>query len=357
MLGLFKKKKKKEHRYDYLTVKELQWHGKNAATIVFEAPEDTFEYKPGQYLTIITEVDGKEERRSYSLNSSPYIDKNPAVTIKREEGGKVSGYLIDNLKPGDELKIIKPMGKFTTDFDPKNKRHLVFIGGGSGITPLYSILRSALEKEPESKVTLLYGNRDEENVIFKDKLQQLKNQYSDRFTYFHTLSQPGESWTGEKGRLDQEKLSAVLGDELKANEYFLCGPQGMMKMAEEYLKGQGCVNVFKESFVASDEIKNIKIVESAGKRKPSEVTVIDGGEEYTFTVEPDKSILETALDNGIDLPYSCQSGICTTCRCKKLEGEVEMEVSEGLTDDEIAEGYVLICVGHAKSDKVRLDLE
>lgn len=357
MLGLFKKKKKKEHRYDYLTVKELQWHGKNAATVVFEAPEDTFEYKPGQYLTIITEVDGKEERRSYSLNSSPYIDKNPAVTIKREEGGKVSGYLIDTLKPGDEVKIIKPMGKFTTDFDPSNKRHLVFIGGGSGITPLFSILTSALEQEPETKVTLVYGNRDEENIIFKEELPKLQEKYGDRFNLYHTLSQPGESWTGEKGRIDREKLAAVLGDELKANEYYLCGPQGMMKTAEEYLKEQGCVNVFKESFVASDDIKNIKVVEAEGKRKASEVTVIDGGEEYTFTVEPDKSILETALDNGIDLPYSCQSGICTTCRCKKLEGEVEMEVSEGLTDDEIAEGYVLICVGHAKSDKVRLDLE
>jgi len=357
MLGLFKKKKKGKHHYQYLTVKELQWHGKNAATIVFEAPEENFDYKPGQYLTIITEVDGQEERRSYSLNSSPFLDKNPAVTIKREEGGKVSGYLIDNLKPGDEVKILKPMGKFTTDFDPKNKRHLVLIGGGSGITPLYSILTSALDQEPETKVTLVYGNRDEESIIFKHALDELNKKHGERFTYYHTLSQPGENWLGEKGRIDQKKLTKVLGDELKANEYYLCGPQGLMKTAEEYLKDKGCVNVFKESFVASDEIKNIKVVEGESKRKPSEVTVIDGGEEHTFTVEPDKSILETALDNGIDLPYSCQSGICTTCRCKKLEGEVEMEVSEGLTDEEIAEGYVLICVGHAKSDKVKLDLE
>jgi len=357
MLGLFKKKKKDKHFYDYLTVKDLQWHGKNAATIAFEAPEEPFDYKSGQYLTVIADVEGKEERRSYSLSSSPFLDKHPAITIKREEGGKVSGYLIDHLKPGDQVKVIKPMGKFTTDYDPKNKRHLVFIGGGSGITPLYSILKSALNQEPESKVTLIYSNRDDENVIFKEELQQLAVKHNDRFTYYQTFSRPGDSWAGEKGRLDQKKLASVLGDELKANEYYLCGPQGLMKTAEEYLKEKGCVNVFKESFVASDEIKNIKVVEAEGQRKASEVTVIDGGEEYVFTVEPDKTILETALDNGIDLPYSCQSGICTTCRCKKLDGEVEMETSEGLTDGEIEEGYVLICVGHAKSDKVKLDLE
>ena len=358
MLGLFKRNKKKKNNPIYLslTVKAIQWHGKNAATIVFEEPSEPFEYKAGQYLTIITEVEGQQERRSYSLNSSPVLDTNPAVTIKREEGGKVSGYLIDNLKPGDEVKIIRPMGNFTTEIRSDNKRHLVMIGGGSGITPLYSILTTVLMQEPDSRVSLLYANRNEENIIFREELQKLKDQYGDRFDLHLILSRPEGEWQGLKGRLTAETLADIMGENPAENQYFLCGPQGLMQIAENYLKGKGCEAVFKESFVATEEIKNMK-AEPDTSRKSSEVTVLMHGEEYTFTVEPDKTILETALDNNIDMPYSCQSGICTTCRCKKLEGEVEMETSEGLTDGEIEDGYVLVCVGHAKSPKVKLDLE
>lgn len=365
VFGLFKKSKNKENKresalYQYVKVKDKIKQTDDSVTIIFEQPDEKLIYKAGQYITCVCNIDDKEERRSYSLNSSPFSEEPPAITIKRDKEGKVSNYFIDHVKPGDELKIIRPMGNFTTDFNPDNQRHLVLIGAGSGITPLMSLLTSALYQEPQSKVTLIYGNRYEDQVIFKDQLDDLTEKYSGRFLVHHIISQPSDNWQGLKGRLNAEILKS-LTKELIADdktEFYLCGPQGMMQTTEEYLESVKVPKekIRKESFVASPEIKEVKVMDK-DENQEKEVTVLLDGEEFTFKVQPGDTILETALDHDIDMPYSCQSGICTTCRCKMISGEIEMEETEGLTDEELQEGYVLVCVGRPVTENVKLSVE
>lgn len=359
VFNLFKKKKEKRSAiYEFLKVSKVRRETPDAITIVFDNPKSgKLEYKAGQYLTLICTVNGKEERRCYSLSSSPFTHELPAITVKRDKSGQVSNYLIDRIKEGDEIKIIKPAGKFTTDFDESNKRHVVLIAGGSGITPLMSILLSLLEKESKSHATLIYCNVNEESIIFKDRLEELKSHYPQRLTLIHILSRPSENWTGLRGRLTPESFRIILRDfpVFEQTEYFLCGPKGLMDMAEQVLLSEEvkAVNIRKESFTAKEIVDSIV----APPIEISEVTVYLDNEEYNFTVKSGKRILETALDHDIDMPYSCQSGICTTCRCKLLEGEVEMEEDEGLSDEEIAQGYVLVCVGYPKTPKVKLRVE
>lgn len=362
VFNLFKKKKKKEAKgviYETLKIKEIIKETPEAITVVFEHPEGSLlEYKSGQYITCIFNVEDGEERRPYSLSSSPYLQELPAITIKKDKNGKVSGRLVETLRSGDEIKIIKPTGKFTTDFDPSYKRHLVMVGGGSGITPLMSILLSALNKEPESAVTLIYANRNEDSIIFKNKLDQLVRENPDRLRVTHVLSQPHESWTGRKGRIDEAMIREIIEESprFERTEYYMCGPSGLMETAEKTFSslGAGPKDIIKESFTSSKAKKQKNNNEPL---KESEVTLLLDGDEHVFTVKAGKTILQTALDNDIDMPFSCQSGICTTCRCKKLEGEIEMDETEGLTEEELKEGYVLICVGHPKTPKVRIEAD
>ncbi|MGK7396339.1 MAG: 2Fe-2S iron-sulfur cluster-binding protein [Candidatus Cyclobacteriaceae bacterium M3_2C_046] len=361
VFGLFKKnkdKQKKRANYTSLKVKEVVKETPDAVTIIFEQPDPEITYESGQYLTCICPLDNQEERRAYSLNSSAFLKELPAITVKRESEGKVSNYLYSQVKPGDTIKALEPMGNFTTSFDPDNKRHLVFIGGGSGITPLMSIMSTVLQMEKQSKVTLIYSNRNETSIIFKEKLHKLEQEHKDRLKIYHILSQPETDSYGPAGRLTDVRLREILNevtDKSLPGEYYLCGPQGLMQMAEAELKNQGVAtdNIKKESFVASSDLAG----EQASYDQISEVTVLMDGEEYNFKVEPGKTILETALDNDIDMPFSCQSGICTTCRCKKLEGEVEMDETDGLTPEELEEGYVLVCVGHPKTSKLKLEVD
>jgi ring-1,2-phenylacetyl-CoA epoxidase subunit PaaE len=357
VFNLFKKKKDKSSlTYDSLKVKEVIRETPDAITVVFEHPQaGKLEYKSGQFLTCIFDVGGIEERRCYSLNTSPYKQVLPAITIKKDPEGKVSNFIFSNLKEGDVLRILMPTGNFTTEFDENNKRHFVLVAGGSGITPLMSILLSALEKEPQSFITLIYANRDESSIIFKKQLEELALEKPEQLNVIHILSRPSAYWHGHKGRLLPETLDKILEEipQFENTEYYLCGPAGLMDMVEKFLVSRSIdkKNIRKESFSKEEvEVKPGEIV-------PGDVTVIIGNEEFTFHVKPDKTILEAALDNDIDLPYSCQSGICSTCRCLKLEGEVKMDEDEGLTDEEIGEGYVLVCVGHPLTRKVTLKNE
>lgn len=360
VFNLFKKKKDKEKGpaiYESLKVNKIVKETPDSITIIFENPEGgKLEYKAGQYLTTICEVDGKEERRCYSLNTSPFLQDLPAITVKREEKGRVSNFLFENVREGDVIGIVKPAGSFTTIFDERNKRHFVLIAGGSGVTPLMSILLSALEKEPSSYITLIYSNRNEDSIIFKEKLEQLSREHSGRLRIIHILSQPSTSWKGPRGRLSPGALRSILKEFpiFKQTEYYLCGPAGLMNMVEQVLISEQVnpVNIRKESFTSA-EPRDVNITPIG----TSDVTVIMENEQYHFTVKSGKTILETAQDNDIDMPYSCQSGICTTCRCLLLEGQVEMEEDEGLSDEEIAQGYVLVCVGHPKTPHVKLRVE
>ncbi|ELR68917.1 Flavodoxin reductases (ferredoxin-NADPH reductases) family 1 [Fulvivirga imtechensis AK7] len=353
------------NRYFNLKVKEIIQETKDAITIVFDKPEQKLTYKSGQFLTLIVPVDDKEIRRAYSLCSSPFVDNDPAVTVKRVEGGLMSNWLPDHLKVGDTVKVMEPMGVFTTEYKADNKRHIVMFAGGSGITPMMSITKSTLTQEPESIISLIYCNRDIDSIIFKEQLEALQTDYEGRFHVIHILDDAPMNWQGHSGLLNHDMLVKIF--ERIPNwgpdntTYLMCGPEGMMKNVENLLEEQKINkdHIFKESFVAGTidkELKKEGAEPSDSEIVTREVTVIYDGEEHKFTVEPDATILETALDLGIDLPYSCQSGLCTACRGKCISGKVKLDEEEGLSDAELEEGYVLTCVGHPLTDDVIIEI-
>lgn len=367
--NFFKKSEKKEearsgpHYYD-LKVKEIIKETKDAITIVFEQPTDKkIVYKSGQFLTLIAMVSGKEVRRAYSLCSSPLVDDDLAVTVKRVDKGLMSNWLPDNLKPGQIMKIMEPMGQFTTAFDVKNKRHLVLFAGGSGITPMMSIIKSTLLQEPDSIVSLVYCNRDLESVIFRATLEILETKYEGRLHVIHILDNAPMNWQGYSGLLNHEMLIKLFERMpmwgIEKTTYLMCGPEGMMKNVESLLSDHHIPNdkIFKESFVQGildkKEEKPTIARESASAHL---VTIRYDGQEFKVLVEPHMTILQTALDQGIDLPYSCQSGLCTACRGKALSGKVKLDEEEGLSQSERAEGYVLTCVGHPLTDDVVIEI-
>ena len=366
VFSLFKKgkesKKASGHtKYYDLPVKEVIPRTSEAVSIVFEQPEERINYKSGQFLTLIMIIDGAEVRRSYSLNSSPFLDDNLSVTVKRVEGGLMSNYLNDNIKPGDIIKVMEPMGHFTTEYKADNKRHIIMFSGGSGITPMMSLIRSLLKKEPESIVSLIYCNRNIESIIFEDVLEEIQINFQGRFHMIHILDSAPMNWQGPSGLLNKEMLTKLFERipdwGIDQTTYLMCGPEGMMNNVQTLLEEQNIPpkKIIRESFVAGTMNKSDSPV-SSDEIITQEVSVLYDGEEFNFTVEPDATILETALDNDIDLPFSCQSGLCTACRCKLISGKVKMDEEEGLSQAEKDEGYVLICVGHPLTDDVKLQV-
>ncbi len=363
--NLFGKKndqKSKGPKYYDLKVAEVINETSDAISIHFEKNTD-IEYKSGQFLTFIVEINGKEVRRSYSLCSSPFTDDHLAVAIKRVEGGLVSNYLPDNLKKGDMVKIMEPMGSFTTEYQPENKRHVVMFAGGSGITPMLSLIKSLLHKEEKTVVTLIYANRGEDSIIFKKLLDEYQIKYEGRLHVIHIVDQAPMNWQGFSGLLNKDMLVELFeripdwGPE--HTTYLMCGPEGMMKNVNGLLKERGISEdkIFKESFVQGTLDKEDKKIDTAAtSTESSQLTVHYDGDTYEFEVKAGQYILETALDSGYDLPFSCQSGLCTACRCKALSGTVVMDEDEGLSESELKDGYVLICVGKAGSDKIELEV-
>ncbi|CAN5476918.1 ferredoxin--NADP reductase [soil metagenome] len=372
VFNLFKKKKPVEEKsnmnahYHNLQVREIIKETADAITIVFNHPENKkIQYKAGQFLTLIMTINGERIRRAYSMCTSPLVDDYPAVTVKVVEGGKMSGFLIKNLKVGDIIEVMEPMGHFTTDLLEKNKRHIILFGGGSGITPLMAILKSILYGEPQSIISLIYANRDENSVIFKDKIKELQHKFTGRFNVIHVLDNAPLNWQGPSGLLNPDMLKKILAElpiwSPENTQYLMCGPEGMMNNVENTLNAFGISKdkIFKESFVAgtinkAEAAKQAEVVKE--ESTAHEVTIIYDGEEYKFVVEPGKTILETALDLDIDLPYSCQSGLCTACRGKRLSGKVKMDEEEGLSEQELQEGYVLTCVGHPLTSDVKIEI-
>jgi len=368
MFNIFKKKKeepKKKSQHASLKVREVVRETPDTVTIFFEQPEPFLEYKPGHFLTLILEINGKEERRSYSLCTSPYVDPYPGVTVKRIKGGVVSNYLNDHIHPGKTINILKPMGNFTTDFHSKNKNHFVMIAGGSGITPIMGIIKSVLINEPHSKITLLYCSRSEDEIIFKNQLDKLVDSNPDRLEVVMNISKPSENWKGLKGRIDAEKIKEALATRAHTDtdktKYFLCGPEGLMDTAKETLLSLKVLkeDITKESFFTSAS-EDAGDPTAQGTDKPvltRDVTVILQGEEHTYAVSPDKTILEAGLDENLDMPYSCQSGLCTACMGRLVSGEVKMDEDAGLSDNEKKDGYILCCVSRPMSADIKIKIE
>ncbi len=366
--SFFKKKDKKEkdskrsnsHYYD-LRVKEVKKETKDAISILFEMPDPKIAYESGQFLTLIQEIEGKEIRRSYSFSSAPGIDEDIAVTIKRVDGGLMSNYLPDNVKVGDVMKVMEPMGVFTITYQPEKKRHVVMFAGGSGITPMMSLIKSLLTKEPESVISLIYANRNIDSIIFKDELDKWQTRFEGRLQVIHILDEAPMNWQGHSGLLNRDmlvKLFERMPDwGIEKTDYLMCGPEGMMNNVQSLLAEQNIPKekITKESFVAG--ILNKPSKSTAEDAKVSRmVKIIYSGETYEVEVKPGKTILETALDKNIDLPFSCQAGLCTACRGKCLSGKVKLDEEEGLSSEELQDGYVLTCVGHPLTDDVVIEI-
>jgi ring-1,2-phenylacetyl-CoA epoxidase subunit PaaE len=363
-----KPKKEETHssgpKYYDLPVKNIVQETKDAISIVFDHPDSgKIGYKSGQFLTLIANVNGKEVRRAYSLCSSPFVDQDLAVTVKRVDNGLMSNWLADNLKVGTTMRIMEPMGQFTTEYNAGNKRHIILFAGGSGITPMMSLIKSTLVQEPDSICSLIYCNRDIDSIIFKNELEKLEITDEGRLHVIHVLDNAPMNWQGYSGLLNHEMLTKLFERipdwGIHKTTYLMCGPEGMMKNVESLLEKRSIPKekIFKESFVQGTIDKNDKKQpEVGGELKAREVTIRYDGQEYKVLVPANKAILETALDQGIDLPYSCQSGLCTACRGKALSGQVKLDEEEGLSQSERAEGYVLTCVGHPLTDDVVIEI-
>lgn len=290
------------------------------------------------------------------------------IAVKKVDDGIVSRYLNDSLKEGDFLEIMPPMGNFIVETNPENKRDYLMLGGGSGITPLMSMIKTILTIEIESKVTLIYQNRDTDSIIFKDTLENLALQYKDRFKVINIFSRPGNDWKGLTGRLDRHIIKQLitdeLGDKAYSAEFYLCGPQGMMQEAEISLKELNVAThqIHKESFTAPlpkivDEDEQNILLKLTDDLKTRFVKIRLYGEIYNYEVEPDETVLTAAMREGYDPPFSCQIGACSTCRAKLISGKVLMDERDSLTDDEIEDGFILTCQSHPLTDDVFIDYD
>lgn len=351
------------NRYQTLKIKEIVRETADTITIHLKQPLfRKIPYYAGQFLTLIVKDKlGKKYRRAYSLCSAPHLDSTLAVTVKRVEGGIVSNLLNDTLKENDKVEIMEPTGNFVLRTHPDNSRHIVLFGAGSGITPLMSMLKVALAYESNSVVSLIYTCRNEENIIFKNQLDKLKEKHGDRFNLIYVLTQPKMALKENyfEGRISKEFVKTTL-EKLPNNKdriFYLCGPEGMMNTIQETLAEMNVSKdtVHKENFFApvhNDDETNANIPDG---RKI--VTILLNGEQNEISIDAKKTILEAALEADIDMPYSCQSGLCTACRGLCLSGKVTMDSNEALSEAEITEGYVLTCQAHPLTDDVKIDMD
>ncbi len=355
------------NRY-FLKVREVIRETPDSITIQFWHPiNEVIRYQPGQFLTFLLTIGTQKVRRSYSMSSSPHVDASLSVTVKRLPGGLVSNYLCDRLKEGDVLETLEPMGTFTPTLDPSAKRLHILIGAGSGITPLFSMLKSILHAEPKSEVWLIYGNRNEQEIIYKAHLDAISSVYTDRLTVTHILSQPSAAWTGFSGRINQSNLLKLLeshkAETLRQADYYLCGPDGLMDEVRSALNllAVPTDKIHRESFQTATTAQAVGAVLEGDvddeDSSTQDVTVLYEGNEYKFAVEPHQTILEAALEQDIDLPYSCQAGMCTACLGKCVSGEVKLDEEDGLSASEIKAGYVLTCVAHPASKNVVIEID
>ena len=312
-----------------------------------------------------TLLNGEEVRRTYSLCSSP-LDNRWTVAIKKVDGGVFSSFANENLKPGDELEVMEPVGKFYTELNPANKKKYLAFAAGSGITPVISIIKTTLRTEPNSEFTLVYGNRSRSSIIFFEELEGLKNKFIDRFTLINILSREKTDSSINFGRIDIGKLTDLekLIDYKKMDEIFICGPEEMIFCIKNFLEQKEIPEkkIHFELFSTSGQKKK----SDAGSRKSdipegplSKITVKLDGRSFDFdlSLNSDTTILDAALKQGADLPYACKGGMCCTCKAKLIEGEVEMDVHWGLEHDEIEQGYILTCQSHPKTEKVVVDFD
>jgi ring-1,2-phenylacetyl-CoA epoxidase subunit PaaE len=354
-----------EH-FHALRVAEVVPETNEANSIRFAIPpelRERFAFRAGQHLTLRATIGGEEVRRNYSLCTAP-DDQDWMVTVKRIGGGLFSNWIGDQLKAGDTLEVMPPHGSFTTDFDPAKSRHIVGIAGGSGITPVMSLIKTTLKYEPNSRFTLLYGNRDSSSVIFLEALAGLKDKYLRRLEIYHFLDQEEQDIELFNGMLNRERLEeaipALVPDAADVDAWFICGPGPMMDAAEGVLLDRNIpkerihIERFTADRPAGAMVKEMAQLQMQAEGVSVSVTLDGRTRRVPFTAG---NILDSARASGLPAPFACKAGVCATCRAKVTKGKVEMAVHYGLTDEEVAEGYVLTCQSVPLGDGVAVDYD
>jgi ring-1,2-phenylacetyl-CoA epoxidase subunit PaaE len=354
-------------KFHPLTVAKVKHETRDAIAVTFDVPpelKDAFQYQQGQHLTLRAMIDGEDVRRSYSICSAVQDDR-LRVAIKRVPGGAFSTWANECIRPGVTIDVMPPEGRFNLPLEPESHRHYLAFAAGSGITPILSIIKTTLIAEPHSKFTLLYGNRASSSVIFRDELTDLKDQYLERLNLVYIMSREPQDIELFHGRITEDKCRALFQHWLRVEDVdhaFICGPEDMMHGVSAALQEAGMplarirIELFAAGAARSE--RKPRHTAAAEARHQTEVTVIMDGNHAVFTMDKDKeSLLDAGLRAGIDMRYSCKGGVCSTCRCKLLEGQVDMDVNYALEDYEVARGFVLSCQSFPVTDKVVVDFD
>ncbi len=347
-----------------LRLKEIGTLTNSAVTLSFDVPRElreAYRFLPGQHLTLRTTVDGEEVRRSYSICAPPSSGV-LQVAVKSLEGGVFSTHARTGLSVGDELDVMTPGGRFGVMLDAAHRKHYVAVVAGSGITPVMSILPAVLEDEPQSRFTLVYGNRDSGSVMFVEELADLKDRYPQRLQLMHVLSREPQDAELLTGRIDDAKLAALLERVVPVDtvdEWLLCGPFELVQQVREGLVSRGVASnaVHLELFHVDGEAPRLARPRGTGGDSGCQVTVRLDGRSTTFAMPDEGSVLDATLAVRPDAPFACKGGVCGTCRIKVVEGEVEMSRNYALEADEIADGFALACQSVPTSDRLTVDFD
>jgi ring-1,2-phenylacetyl-CoA epoxidase subunit PaaE len=352
-------------KFHRLTVRDLRRETPDAISLTFDVPDDVapdYAFAPGQYLTLRTTLDGEEVRRSYSICSGP-DDGELRIAVKKVDGGAFSSWALDELKSGDELDVMTPTGRFGVAAAPHEARLHVGFAAGSGITPIISILRGILTREPHSRFFLFYGNRTAGNILFREALEELKDRFMGRLSLFYVLSQEEQDLAILQGRLDRAKVELLLRAMVPAaavDHVFVCGPTAMSEEIETTCADLGIARdrIHVERFVSGLGGKPRPKAVIAPEAPPAAIaSLIVDGKRKDVPVAEGEAILDAALRAGVDLPYACKGGMCSTCRAKVVEGETRMDVNYSLEPWELAAGFVLTCQAHPLTTHLVVDYD
>lgn len=356
-------------KFHELKVKEIRKETLDCVSITFHLPEEVrekYEFIQGQYLTLRTMLNDEDVRRSYSICSG-VDDGELRVAVKKVTGGLFSTYANEVLKEGDVLKVMTPMGRFNTPLDENNEKHYVGVAAGSGITPILSIIKSVLSREPKSTFTLFYSNQKLSTVIFKEEIEDLKDLNMGQLRVFHLLTREPSEIPLLKGRIDKPKSDELISQLLQdraVDEVFICGPADMIHAVKDSF-GEHSVpkenihfELFTSPLLATSEVKKEEVKEVKHDGPVSKVKIILDDQAMVFDLPySGENVLDAALNQGADLPFACKGGVCCTCRAKLIKGEVDMDLNYSLEPDEVAAGFILTCQSHPKTAGVVIDFD
>lgn len=353
-------------KFHPLKVADVRRETADSVSIAFEIPtafQNEYQYTQGQYVTIKMDINGEEIRRSYSLCSSPLADADFRIAAKKVKDGRMSVFMNDSVKVGDIMDVMTPMGNFYNLQTTANK-NIVLFAGGSGITPMLSIIKTLLKQDASCKLVLFYGNQNESSIIFKNELASIVSAHEGRFEFINILAEaPANHPELYTGLMTTEKVMALIENHVGLNldnEFFICGPTPMMKNVEESLQALQIKKekIHLEYFTSTLDANASAAAPVEGDKIVAQVTVILDGDETTFELASDgKNILDAAMDQDVDVPFSCKGAVCCTCRAKVLEGKVHMKANYALTEEEVEEGFILTCQAHPLTPVVIVDYD